>query len=104
MKPMESDGVTHSEPAASVPAGGGPRVSACVQCGLCSASCGVGFASAHTPRKIIRFLQWELWGEAVHSPFLRLCKQCLTCTVRCPQEIDVAGVMRQLVRHYFTRR
>lgn len=84
--------------------GSGPRVSGCVQCGLCSSSCGVGFATAHTPRKLIRFMQWGLWEEALNSPFLRLCKQCLTCTVRCPEDIDVAGVMRRLVREYFILR
>lgn len=101
MKPTGEHKTTENASAFPPSGSDGPGISACVQCGQCSSSCGVAFVSAHTPRKVIRFLQWRFWDDAVHSPFLKLCKQCLVCTVRCPQGIDVAGVMRQLVRDYF---
>ena len=76
-------------------------ISPCVQCGYCSAFCEVSFVSDDTPRKVIRFLQRDDLEKAVKSSFLILCKQCQTCSFACPQGIDVAGVMRRLVRYRF---
>ncbi len=73
----------------------------CVQCGYCSAYCKVSFISEDSPRKVIRFLQQDDIDKAVKSSFVTLCKQCQTCTWMCPQGIDVAGIMRHLVRHHF---
>lgn len=75
-----------------------PRVSICVQCGRCSAGCPVAFESEHTPRKIIRFLQWGLLKEACRSPFLWLCAACQACTVRCPKGVETAEIMLALRR------
>ncbi|MBT4526691.1 MAG: hypothetical protein HN590_02020 [Calditrichaeota bacterium] len=73
----------------------------CIQCGYCSSFCAVFFYSEDTPRKIIRYLQCNDIDKASQSPFLRLCKQCLTCSQVCPQGVDVAKIMRRLVRHNF---
>jgi heterodisulfide reductase subunit C len=73
----------------------------CVQCGYCSAFCEVSFVSVDSPRKVIRLLQRDNLEEAVKSSFLTLCKQCQTCSLMCPQGIDVAGIMRRLVRNRF---
>ncbi len=75
-----------------------PQYSICVQCGRCSAGCPVAFESEHTPRKIIRFLQWDWLREACQSPFIWLCASCQTCTVRCPRGVDVAEIMFALRR------
>ncbi len=75
-----------------------PQVSHCVQCGRCSAGCPVAFESEHTPRKIIRFLQWDLLKEACESPFIWLCASCHTCTVRCPRGVEIAEIMLALRR------
>ncbi len=75
-----------------------PQVSHCVQCGRCSAGCPVAFESEHTPRKIIRFLQWGWLEEACESPFIWLCASCQTCSVRCPREVDIAEIMLALRR------
>ena len=75
-----------------------PKYSLCVQCGRCSAGCPVSFESEHTPRKIIRFLQWGWLKDAAESPFLWLCATCQTCTARCPRGVDIAGIMLGLRR------
>ncbi len=75
-----------------------PQFSICVQCGRCSAGCPVAFESEHTPRKIIRFLQWGWLKEASQSPFLWLCASCYTYTVRCPRGVDISGIMVALRR------
>jgi heterodisulfide reductase subunit C len=70
----------------------------CVQCGKCSSGCPVAFDTSHTPRKLLRFLQWGWLEDASRSPFVPLCAQCQTCTVRCPRGIDVSGVVLALQR------
>ncbi len=79
----------------------GKETASCVQCGYCSAYCEVAFLATDTPRKVLRFLQREDPQRAATSPFLMLCKQCQTCSLTCPQGIDVAGIMRRLVRDRF---
>ncbi|MEW6264247.1 MAG: 4Fe-4S dicluster domain-containing protein [Thermodesulfobacteriota bacterium] len=78
-----------------------PRISGCLQCGRCSAGCPRAFVSPHTPRQVIRLLQWGLVEEAARSPFLQQCRLCGTCAVRCPQGLDVAGTMLRLVWERF---
>lgn len=75
-----------------------PPYGGCVQCGRCSSGCPVAFASPHTPRKVVRFLQIGRSDAASHSPFLWFCATCQTCTVRCPRGVDVAGIMLALRR------
>jgi len=70
----------------------------CVQCGKCSSGCPVAFESVHTPRQVMRFLQWGWAQEAATSPFVWLCAECQACTVRCPRGIDVAETMLALRR------
>jgi len=77
------------------------NVRLCVQCGRCTSACMAGFQSGKTPRQVIRHLQWNEIEEAIHSTFLNSCKQCVTCTVRCPQGVDVAGLFRMLMRASF---
>lgn len=79
----------------------GNETAPCVQCGYCSAYCEVAFLAADSPRKVLRFLQRNDQQRAATSPFLMLCKQCQTCSLTCPQGIDVAGIMRRLVRNRF---
>jgi heterodisulfide reductase subunit C len=73
----------------------------CVQCGYCSAFCEVSFVSLDSPRKVMRLLQRDDLEKAVKSSFLTLCKQCQTCSLMCPQGIDVAEIMRRLARYRF---
>ncbi len=77
------------------------RTGECVQCGRCSSTCAVAFKTSDTPRKVIRHIQRDDFARAAGSPFLHLCKQCINCTVSCPRRIDVAGVMRSLVKARF---
>ncbi|RPJ41613.1 MAG: hypothetical protein EHM27_05610 [Deltaproteobacteria bacterium] len=70
----------------------------CVQCGRCSFGCPVAFETAHTPRKVLRFLQVGRMETAIRSPFLWFCATCQACTVRCPRGVDVAGIMLGLRR------
>ena len=48
------------------------------------------------PAQIIRAVQLGDLDAAVESQFIWLCTGCVTCSTRCPQEIDVAAVMDEL--------
>jgi heterodisulfide reductase subunit C len=68
----------------------------CYQCGNCSASCPAAFTFDIPPNQLMRMLQVGLVDEVLDSSAIQLCVQCLTCTARCPRNIDVAGIFEDL--------
>ena len=74
----------------------GVKVSACYQCGKCSAGCPVVFAMDYTPRQIIRLVQLGLKEEVLKCKTIWLCASCETCYTRCPKEIELAKLMETL--------
>jgi len=49
-----------------------------------------------TPRQVMRAIQLGLKDELLNSSTIWLCVGCQTCSVRCPQQIDIARVMETL--------
>jgi heterodisulfide reductase subunit C len=73
----------------------GENVYKCYQCKRCTAGCPVVPLGDMHPAQIIRAVQLgDLDGR--ESNFIWLCTGCVTCSTRCPQEIDVAAVMDEL--------
>ncbi len=68
----------------------------CYQCGNCSAGCPAAFTFDYAPNQIMRMLQVGLVDKALDSSAVQLCVQCLTCTERCPRNIDIAGIIEDL--------
>jgi heterodisulfide reductase subunit C len=68
----------------------------CYQCGNCSAGCPAAFTFDYTPNQIMRMLQVGLVEPVLDSAAIQLCVQCLTCTERCPRNIDIAGIFEDL--------
>ena len=68
----------------------------CYQCGKCSAGCPVAERMDVLPNQLLRLVQLDQAAEAATSHAVWLCLSCLTCTSRCPQEVDCAGVMDAL--------
>jgi heterodisulfide reductase subunit C len=68
----------------------------CYQCGNCSAGCPAAFTFDYTPNQIMRMLQVGLIEQVLDSRAIQLCIQCLTCTARCPRNIDIAGIFEDL--------
>ncbi len=68
----------------------------CYQCGNCSASCPAVFSFDYTPNQLMRMLQVGLVDRVLDSKAVQLCVQCLTCSGRCPRNIDVAGIIEDL--------
>lgn len=76
----------------------GEKVSHCYQCGKCSAGCPIAYEMEYTPNQIIRMVQLGMEKAVLSSNTMWLCASCLTCTVRCPREIDIAEIMDALRR------
>jgi heterodisulfide reductase subunit C len=76
---------------------GGEKLMRCFQCGTCTSDCPIArFSDTYRPRQIIRMTQLGLKDRVLNSDALWLCAACFTCTDRCPQNVDVASVIRVL--------
>lgn len=76
---------------------GGEKLLRCFQCGTCTSDCPVAkFSDTYRPRQIIRMAQFGLKDKVLNSDTLWLCAACFTCTDRCPQDVEVASVIRVL--------
>ena len=76
---------------------GGEKLMRCFQCGTCTSDCPVAkFSETYRPRQIIRMAQLGLRERVLSSDTLWLCAACFTCTDRCPQDVEVASVIRVL--------
>ena len=76
---------------------GGEKLMRCFQCGTCTSDCPIArFSETYRPRQIIRMAQLGLKDRVLNSDTLWLCASCFTCTDRCPQDVEVASVIRVL--------
>ena len=71
----------------------GVSPSACYQCKKCSAGCPLTFAMDLLPDQVIRLALLGQEEELLRCRTIWVCSSCETCTTRCPNEIDIAGVM-----------
>jgi heterodisulfide reductase subunit C len=76
---------------------GGEKLMKCFQCGTCTSDCPVArYTDNYRPRTLIRMAQLGLKDRVLKSDTLWLCAACFTCTDRCPQDVEVASVIRVL--------
>ncbi len=76
----------------------GQNVYLCYQCVKCSSGCPVVEFFDWQPNQIMRALQLGQKDIALESQTPWLCASCQTCTTRCPQDLDIAGIMDFLTR------
>jgi heterodisulfide reductase subunit C2 len=81
----------------------GERVTRCYQCGKCSAGCPISFKMEYLPNQIIRMIQLGMEQEVLAANTIWLCASCITCTTRCPREIDIAEIMDYLRRYAYKK-
>jgi heterodisulfide reductase subunit C2 len=72
------------------------RVHDCYQCGKCSAGCPVVQRMDIQPNRLLRLLQLERMDKPLAAGAIWECVSCMTCTTRCPKDVDCAGVMDAL--------
>lgn len=76
---------------------GGEKLKQCFQCGTCTSDCPIArFSDSYRPRTLIRMTLLGLKDRVLSSETLWLCAACFTCTDRCPQDVEVASVIRIL--------
>lgn len=72
------------------------KVPACYQCRRCTNGCPVTFAMDIYPDRVIRLVNLGQMDRVLNSSTIWICSACETCTTRCPNEVDIAGVMDNL--------
>ena len=74
---------------------GSEKILKCFQCGTCTSDCPVArYSDSYRPRTLIHMAQLGLKDRVLNSDTLWLCAACFTCTDRCPQDVEVASVIR----------
>ena len=68
-------------------------VTSCFQCRKCSSGCPLSFAMDLFPDQVIRLALLGQEDQVLGSRTIWVCSGCETCTSRCPNGIDIAGVM-----------
>ncbi len=76
----------------------GQNVFLCYQCIKCTSGCPVAEFFDWQPNQIMRALQLGDEQIALHAETPWLCASCQTCTTRCPQDLNIAGIMDFLTR------
>jgi heterodisulfide reductase subunit C len=71
-------------------------VTDCYQCAKCSAGCPLTFAMDFLPHEIIRLVGLGQEDLVLASNTIWTCSACETCTTRCPNDIDIMGVLDYL--------
>jgi len=80
----------------------GENLQACYQCQKCSAGCPVAEAMDLLPNQVLRHIQYGHREKVLGSKTIWICASCYTCSVRCPNDIDIAKIMDTL-RHLALR-
>ncbi len=76
---------------------GAEKLMLCFQCGTCTADCPISrFNDFYRPRKIARMVQLGLKDRLLSDDALWLCSTCFTCVDHCPQNVEIAGIVRVL--------
>jgi len=65
----------------------------CYQCQKCSAGCPVAFAMDYKPNQVMQMVSLGMKERVLACKTIWICASCYTCSARCPNDIDIAGVM-----------
>jgi nitrate reductase gamma subunit/ferredoxin len=78
---------------------GATDISACFNCGVCTATCPLSVDGASFPRRMSRYAQLGQREKLLSSPELWSCYGCSECTEKCPTEADPAAFMAAARRY-----
>jgi len=71
----------------------GVTVAECYQCHRCTNGCPVARDMDIVPHRVIAYIIKDEREKVLSSKALWTCLQCITCSVRCPNGIDIARVI-----------
>jgi heterodisulfide reductase subunit C len=76
---------------------GAEKIMLCFQCATCTADCPIArFSRFYRPRRIARMVQFGMKDRLLSSNDLWLCSSCYACIDHCPQDVEVASIVRVL--------
>ena len=78
---------------------GATDISACFNCGVCTAICPLSVDGASFPRQMSRYAQLGMRDKLLSSPELWSCYGCSECTEQCPAQADPASFMAAARRY-----
>ena len=96
MTPGESIGQGKSSFLSEIVEASGETLQDCYQCQKCSAGCPVAYAMDLLPNQILRHIQYDHRERVLGSKTIWICASCYSCSVRCPNDIDIARIMDTL--------
>ena len=70
----------------------GVNIDLCWQCRSCAGGCPFVRAMDYPPNQIIRFVQLGQKKQAMESSGIWICVGCNTCSIQCPNAIDIPAV------------
>ena len=70
----------------------GVEINKCWHCQTCAGGCPFVRAMDYPPNRVIRMVQLGLRKEALESSGIWICVGCNTCSIQCPNCIDIAAV------------
>jgi heterodisulfide reductase subunit C len=76
----------------------GAPVSTCFHCEKCTSGCPISREMDLHPNLLIRLIQLGQRDKVLQSETIWICASCITCSTRCPNDIDLAHVMDTLRR------
>lgn len=79
-----------------VEAHSGECVSRCFQCDKCATGCPMVLYMQRAPNELFRLIQLGDRRAVLSSNTFWFCVSCYTCSIRCPNDIDIAHVMDSL--------
>ncbi|HOT41663.1 MAG TPA: 4Fe-4S dicluster domain-containing protein [Syntrophorhabdaceae bacterium] len=74
------------------------KISSCYQCYRCTNGCPMAESMDIYPHKIMRYILLGERKKVLCSGAIWACLMCNTCSIRCPNDIDVAHVFETLRR------
>lgn len=78
---------------------GAADISACFNCGVCTATCPLSEDGASFPRRVARYAQLGQREKLLAAPELWSCYGCSECTEKCPTQADPASFMAAARRY-----
>jgi len=70
----------------------GVNIDLCWHCQSCAGGCPFVAAMDYPPNRVIRLVQLGLKKEALESSGIWICVGCNTCSIQCPNAIDIPAV------------